>query len=234
MHLIISVKDFKSIITHADTLKANVSALYSTPGRPLQFNYGLEGLQCQFTLMTAGDYNNTAASNTTQKSLSREPSRPRLRADNDGAFNVSTGSADMAPPATTKARKLAGKLGQNASATGSMISNRSDRDTESLFVQQDEDDRQWDPAEYDNEESLGWNATIDNVRIGIEFDITWLIIDQDTAPYPTLRDNSAPEITSHAKTDDDGLPPTQRISQVSASFNLSELTLNMAQIRGLW
>jgi cell cycle checkpoint control protein RAD9A len=164
MHLIISVKDFKSIITHADTLKASVSALYSTPGRPLQFNYALEGLQCQFTLMTAGDCHSTPASSTTNKSSSTESFRPKPSADNDGSLNVKSAPTEMPPPTITKARKLAGKLGQNESATGSMISSRSDRDSESLFVQQEEEDRQWDPAEYDNEEeSLGWNATIDNV-----------------------------------------------------------------------
>jgi len=114
-----------------------------------------------------------------------------------------------------KARKLAGRLGQNESTTGSMLSNRSVRDSESLFVQQVEEDRQWDPAEYENEEeSLGWNATIDNVSAGVVFDLIWLTIDQDVTPYPTLRDNSASEPMSHAKADDDGLPPTQRISQV--------------------
>jgi cell cycle checkpoint control protein RAD9A len=171
MHLIISVKDFKSIIIHADTLKASVSALYSTPGRPLQFNYGVEGVQCQFTLMTAGDSNNTPAPTaTTKKSLSRESSRPRSGADNDGTPNTRSGSTEMPPP-PTKARKLTGRLGQNESTTSSMLSNRSDRDSESLFVQQEEQDRQWDPAEYDNEEeSLGWNATIDNVSAGVVFD----------------------------------------------------------------
>ena len=159
MHVVISVKDFKSIIIHADTLKANVSALYSTPGRPLQFNYDLEGLQCQFTLMTAGDYNNTPTSSTTKRSSSGESSRPRPRTDNDGTPNARSTSTEMPPPTMTKVRKLAGKLGQNESATGSTLSNRSDRDSESLFVQQEEEDRQWDPAEYNNEEeSLGWNG----------------------------------------------------------------------------
>ena len=171
MHLIISVKDFKSIIIHADTLKASVTALYSTPGRPLQFNYGLEGLQCQFTLMTAGDCHNTPASSTSNKSLSRESSRPRPSADNDGASNVRSAPTEMPPPAITKARKLAGKLGQNESATSSMLSSRSDRNSESLFVQQEEEDCQWDPPEYNNEEeSLGWNATIDNVCDDVVFD----------------------------------------------------------------
>jgi hypothetical protein len=78
----------------------------------------------------------------------------------------------MPPPVTKKARKLAGRLGQNESSTSSLLSNRSDRDSESLFVRQEEEDRQWDPKEYDNEEeSLGWNATIDNVRSFVVFDL---------------------------------------------------------------
>jgi cell cycle checkpoint control protein RAD9A len=77
----------------------------------------------------------------------------------------------MPPPAITKARKLAGKLGQNESATSSMLSSRSDRNSESLFVQQEKEDCQWDPPEYNNEEeSLGWNATIDNVCDDVVFD----------------------------------------------------------------
>ena len=220
MHLIISVKDFKSIIIHADTLKTSVSALYSTPGRPLQFNYGLEGMQCQFTLMTAGDYHNTLTPRATNNaSSSRESSRPRSGADNDGAPNTRSASTEMLPP-LTKARKLAGRLGQNESATVSMLSNRSDHVSESLFVQQEEDDRKWDPAEYDNEEeSLGWNTTIDNVSVSAMFAyIFQLTINQDAAPYPTLRDNSGPVAVSYARTDDDdGLPPTQKVSQVCMS-----------------
>jgi cell cycle checkpoint control protein RAD9A len=55
-HIAISVKDFKAIVTHAETLNASVSAHYSRPTRPLQMSYGVEGMLCEFTLMTVRDF----------------------------------------------------------------------------------------------------------------------------------------------------------------------------------
>jgi len=163
LHLIMSVKDFKNIIAHADTLQTSVSTIYSVPGRPLQFNYGVGGLQCQFTLMTAGDYHGTPAATASAKATTREPSRSEPRVANGRGPIEKLLSAEMPPPAVPKTRKLGKNLGQNESMTTSTISNPSDRESEGLFVTQ-EDDSQWDPPNYDDgEESLGWNATADNV-----------------------------------------------------------------------
>lgn len=158
-----SVKDFKTIIAHADTLHTSVTTYYSTPGRPLQFNYGVEGMQCQFTLMTAGDYHATPAASAVTRTITRESSRAESRPEISRASIDKSLSAEMPPPAVPKARKLGKNLGQNDSAATSMVSSRSERESEGLFVTPEEDS-QWDPPNYDNgEESLGWNATGDNV-----------------------------------------------------------------------
>ncbi|KAI4785157.1 Rad9-domain-containing protein, partial [Aureobasidium sp. EXF-8845] len=54
VHIVINVKDFKAIVTHAETLKAPMSAQFSRPGRPLLFRYTDRGLTCEFILMTTG------------------------------------------------------------------------------------------------------------------------------------------------------------------------------------
>lgn len=73
-------------------------------------------------------------------------------------------TSEMPPPPVPKPRKLGKNLGQSESASTSMTSD-SDRPTgesEGLFVTQDDD--YWDPPNYeDNGESLGWNATENNV-----------------------------------------------------------------------
>ena len=55
VHVAVSLKDFKAIVVHADSLHASVTAYYSDAGRPLQVTYEQEGMNCEFTLMTLGD-----------------------------------------------------------------------------------------------------------------------------------------------------------------------------------
>jgi len=78
MHIVISVKDFKAIVTHADTLRASISAHFSFPTRPLQFNYHNLGMHSEFTLMTTGDMRGASSTPNPQfvsnRSSSRQPS----------------------------------------------------------------------------------------------------------------------------------------------------------------
>lgn len=222
MHLIMSVKDFKTIIAHADTLSTSVTAYYSTPGRPLQFNYGVEGIQCQFTLMAAGDYHATPGASAATRMTTRESSRAESRPEISRASIEKSFSAEMPPPAIPKARKLGKNLGQNDSAATSMVSNRSGPESEGLFVTQEEDS-QWDPPNYDDgEESLGWNATGDNVRsVQAYIFVSRLTYVQDAVPYPTLRDTGPSASVAHQTNVEDGLVPTQRLSQVRAPLVLN-------------
>ena len=55
MHIIINVKDFRAIVTHAETLRGSLSAQFSFPSRPMQFSYQNFGGHCEFTLTTQGD-----------------------------------------------------------------------------------------------------------------------------------------------------------------------------------
>jgi len=61
LHIVISVKDFKSIITHAGITNTIVKALYSQPSSPMQITYSDEGLLCEFILMTIGESRGSSA-----------------------------------------------------------------------------------------------------------------------------------------------------------------------------
>lgn len=167
MHIVISAKDFKSIVAHADTLDTDVGAYYSTPGRPLQFSYFRDGMHCQFTLMTVADYNGTPAPSTAASAVDRHISRAPstgVSAAPNGRIVVS----EMPPPAAPNARRPVRKLGQNGPQAGKRKADEQDQESDSLFVPREDDDREdrrWDPAEYENdEETLGWDASANNVR----------------------------------------------------------------------
>ncbi|KAF2799946.1 hypothetical protein K505DRAFT_293598 [Melanomma pulvis-pyrius CBS 109.77] len=204
LHIIISVKDFKAIAVHADTLKTSLKAFYSQPTRPLQFSYGCDGLACEFTLMTSGDYTAPSSQAPTPapavQILSRENSRPESR----------TRSFEMPPPAEPASASTSFRSARrrNPGSRQPAASKPAAPDPDSLFVRQDEDER-WEPLEYnqDEEETLGWDASAEH----------------DAAVFPTFRDSG-----SLARTETEGsgggggdgggstevVAPTQRVSQI--------------------
>lgn len=126
IHITISVKDFRAIVTHAETLKGSMTAYFSRPSRPLQFFYETVGMTCQFTLMTKGDDSTPsatpAASRATSarpgsKQTSRQSSRQPSFASNTASRQQSTGgtprtnevsqSTGMAPPPTRQSTDMA-------------------------------------------------------------------------------------------------------------------------------
>jgi cell cycle checkpoint control protein RAD9A len=163
MHIVISVKDFKSIVAHADTLGTLVYAFYSTPGLPLQFSYSKDGLYCQFTLMTVGDYTPTPSAAVTV-APSRISSRAHsiTRSDNGRSESNRSFPNEMPPPAIPNARNSVRKLGRKEVNDGPKTAQSDDDDT--LFMPAEEEDRRWDPADYENdEEALAWDASANNV-----------------------------------------------------------------------
>jgi cell cycle checkpoint control protein RAD9A len=185
LHIIISVRDFKAIVIHADALKTSLKAFYSQPTRPLQFSYSCEGLLCEFTLMTSGDYNGPAATPTP-------------------AFHISSkrDNRNMPPPTSPASRRSTRRpLGSKT------VSPRKPQpDPESLFVNQDEeDDRRWEPLNHDDEEeTLGWDA-------GAEPETGNSPTFKDSGSFSKM--NAATTITTGA-TSMDVVAPSQRVSQV--------------------
>lgn len=198
LHIIISVKDFKAIVIHADTLKTNLKAYYSHPTRPLQFSYGCDGLMCEFTLMTSGDYNGSTAPPTPAPAAhvsSRAPSRTLSAATSEARDTRS-----MPPPVEPASRRSARRQ-MGSRQTSSPV--RPQNDPESLFVNQgEEEDTQWEPVDYNNEEeALGWDASAD----------------RNTGNFATFQDSGSFSRSDGVQGNADtveGIAPTQRVSQI--------------------
>ena len=219
MHITISVRDFKAIVTHAETLHTPISAQFSYPTRPLQFGYQSEGMHCAFTLMTLGDYRSASSTPNPNFVSTRSASRQPSMAPAPTA--ISRGISDMPPPARPIPRINADKPLSSQSQRKPLRPERhnapsydADHDEESLFLPPGDDDQGWDPPNYEpeEEEMLGWDAS-NSVQL--------------SGPHPTFRDSNT--ASSHSRRQQqqqqqqqeqasapsqDGLEPTQRLSQV--------------------
>lgn len=186
----ISVKDFRAIVTHADTLKTSISAHYSYPARPLQLTYQGHGMQCDFTLMTVGEYRGGSATpalknmrNGSVAVSERQSSRPASRPASRSPSRLLSRQASrqpseqaskyeqqppnpMPPPAEPASRSFVRELPSQASHKPSPPPPKASVDTQSLFLpaDDDEDERKWGERSYEEEEdTLGWNVNADTV-----------------------------------------------------------------------
>ena len=158
LHIGISVKDFKNFVVHADTLRTSVLAMYSQPGRPLQFTYSGEGVQCDLTLMTMGESRSTGSASVARPTT-------RLGATRQTSVNSRSADQSMPPPPLRPRSGPDARLGSRQPEAASALSHRGDSP---LFVPPDDDDRQWDPTEDQDQDQggdrLGWDASAENVR----------------------------------------------------------------------
>ena len=208
MHIVISVKDFRAIVTHAETLRTPISVHFSRPSRPLQFSYQKSGLHCAFTLMTTGDYRGVTPSAPPRPVSTRPVSRQTSNAPTQTTAGPNT---DMPPPSKpSSALPQAQRKPLSALNRGTSLVTPSQA-SDSLFVPNDMDDeRRWQEPNYDNEENedlLGWDASGE----------------MHSAVQPTLRDAGShmppSRSVSNNDVDSQGLGPTQRLSQLNGLFD---------------
>lgn len=161
-HIGISVKDFKAIVTHAETLKTNITALYSFPTRPMQITYQEHGIQCEFTLMTIGDYRGasvTPAPAAVRQESSAPVERPESRsASTLGPAPKSTNT--MPPPSQPVPQAFARDTPSQKVQRPPPRPPKASVNPESIFLPTNEDeDRQWGERNYDDDEdTLGWSS----------------------------------------------------------------------------
>lgn len=235
VHITINVRDFKAMVMHAETLHTPISAYFSYPTRPLQFSYQNQGINCSFTLMTMGDYRGASSTPNpnfiSTRSASRQPSIAP-------APMQSRNASEMPPPARPAPRLNAEKPPLSSQSQRKPLRPQSnqplapepDPDEDSLFLPAGDDERTWDPPNFDNdeeeEEMLGWDAGNDM---------------RGSEPHPTFRDSQRPTPASRPERQqsnpsqwEDGLEPTQRLSQVRSfmktleAAHLQRLTLLIA------
>ena len=163
LHIVISVKDFKAIVAHSGISNTMVKALYSHPASPMQLSYSEDGILSEFILMTIGD--SRGASATPAPNASRANSkRPASRQPLEATSSSKRAAASMPPPPTSAAPSLAREASRvpRPSPPPPQPSVQS----QSLFLPADDDDRQWDPSNYDDDdEPLLWDQRDGKVNV---------------------------------------------------------------------
>lgn len=207
LHVGISVKDFKAIVTHAETLKTSITALYSFPNRPLQLSYYEHGMHCEFTLMTIGDYRGSTVTPdpaaVRQVSVERLPSR-----QSTVQTAVQRKTTTMPPPSQPLSRSFTREPESQRTQRPSPPPPKASLNPESLFLPADEDDdRIWGERNYDDEQdTLGWDASAN-----IDPTLDGRRSDQESSsrlpPYPAWQEDPNSRIA-----------PTQKISEIQGLF----------------
>ena len=156
MHIIISVKDFRAILQHAQITSGELATSYSNPGRPMKLSYGADGVLCEFILMTVGEKDAISQRHKTPKpNAAAKAATPRPQLDST-SHRASSAQQTQAPPA---AKPLQSKMPSGARPPPEFdmrpppppppAAPRSP----GLFVSQDDDDdQQWEPVNPEEEE----------------------------------------------------------------------------------
>ncbi|KAL3425603.1 hypothetical protein PVAG01_02394 [Phlyctema vagabunda] len=159
LHIVVSVKDFKSIINHAGISDTVVKVAYSRPTNPLQVKYSDEGVTSEFILMTIGEPRGNSAtpgpneSRASRRPASRQPLDPRQ------SSRRSLERVEMPPP-----NSAAPSFSRKASKPSPPPPQPSIQ-SNALFFPEADDDRRWDPVDYDEDEDgemLLWDAGAEN------------------------------------------------------------------------
>ncbi|KAI1465238.1 Rad9-domain-containing protein [Daldinia caldariorum] len=207
LHIVISVKDFRAIIQHANSLGSQIMALYSVPTKPLLLKYEGDGIQCEFLLMTVGERGAPGQKSKKNRSGAKGPRPPQLEAATSrAASHAPTPVPRMAPQPQAPRPELVPSLRPS-------ITRPSQRpppatfESESLFVPQD-DEGQWDPVnvgEEDEEENarLEWDMRDD--FHGPATNTRTMMTSRNTRDFTS--NDASEDVLSHFE-------PTQRLSQV--------------------
>ena len=160
LHIVISVKDFKSIIAHAGIGNTIVKALYSHPSSPMQIMYSDEGLVSEFILMTIGESRGNTATPIPNgpRAISKRPASRQPLEATPGSRRVIESA--IPPPPISAAPSTNRETARSKTARPSPQPPQPSIQPESLFFPEADDDRRWDPVNYDEEEDemLLWDA----------------------------------------------------------------------------
>ena len=171
LHIVVSVKDFKSIIAHAGITNTIVKALYSHPSSPMQITYSDDNVVTEFILMTVGE--SRAASATPGPNASRASSkRPAPRKPLEATPNSKRiAGSSMPPPPVSATASMNQEAARARPTRPSPPPPQPSIQAEALFFPELDEDQRWDPVNYEEEEDEGllWDARGDNVSRGFIF-----------------------------------------------------------------
>lgn len=216
LHIIISVRDFRAILQHANWTSSELNAAYSTPGRPMKISYNGDGIICEFVMMTV-DEKGTAAQKRGQSKAAAKAARPALNAaPNTPAAQTNDHARQPNPPREQQAqqgsmpppaRRSAAPRSSQFDIRAPLAQPPSTLKSDSLFLPQPDEDEQWEPVNPDEDDEEGENPRLE-----------W---GSSNDPNPsTLRTSNHFNTTQEIPLNDAGddmpsfLEPTQRVSDV--------------------
>ena len=134
----------------------------------MQLSYLEHGMQCDFTLMTIGDYraDSVTPAPDASRQVSAAPSSKLPARQQSALPTVERKTTTMPPPCQPASRSLAKEPPPSQRVSRpSPPPPKASLDPESLFLHQyDDEDRQWGEKNYDEEEdTVGWSAGAVNV-----------------------------------------------------------------------
>ncbi|KAK3340901.1 Rad9-domain-containing protein [Neurospora tetraspora] len=175
LHIIISVKDFRAILQHAQITSGELATYYSEPGRPMKLSYSADGILCEFILMTVGEQDAiTQKHKNTRARASKTPKSgpgPSPASKPDGSV-ASNQAKEVPKPAQNppqqktppRPRQTQFEIRPPPVPPRPPVTARSDRSDSPLFVEQGDEDQQWEPVDHEDEDEVDnarveWNAT---------------------------------------------------------------------------
>lgn len=176
LHVIISVRDFRAILQHANWTSSELNAAYSRPGRPMKISYNGDGIICEFVLMTV-DEKSTAAQKKGQPKAAAKAARPALPAASASARPASAANT-QARPASPPQQQAQDQQDQQArmppprrpipnpprlsqfDIRAPLQQPPSTLKSDSLFLPQPDDEEQWEPVNPDEDDDEGENARL--------------------------------------------------------------------------
>jgi cell cycle checkpoint control protein RAD9A len=169
LHIIVSVKDFRGILSHAQMTSGELSASYSNPGRPMKLSYSGDGILCDFILMTVGEKEAGGPKPKNSRAGAAKGSRPTLEATSTRSSSIAGESNARSQPAPKQKTPVRPRQSQFEIRPPPLPPPSTLR-SESLFVPQGDNDTQWEPMNPDEDEEgdvarLEWDASNNQVSI---------------------------------------------------------------------
>ncbi|TQS35889.1 hypothetical protein Golomagni_03678 [Golovinomyces magnicellulatus] len=201
LHIVISVKEFKAIVAHCAINNVMVNAFYSHPSSPMQITYDVDGITSEFILMTVGGSFVTPTISENQKRAKKPASKPPTVAEPSSRKPINQESSPS------------NQITRGPSQTKLIIPSppplQPSQQSETLFIQQADHDRKWEPLNFDDEdeEMLLWDvAEKDHAGLDLGKRLSNSASDYQLSKIEECR--SDPNVI-------EGIPPTQNLSQVS-------------------
>ncbi|KAK0630572.1 Rad9-domain-containing protein [Bombardia bombarda] len=227
LHIIISVKDFRGILQHAQITSGELATNYSNPGRPMKLSYSADGVLCEFILMTVGEKDAMTQRHknpqlNAAKSAAKQPGLDSVshRASSVVNSNQQQQQQQQQQQRTQDPRNTQRQPTQQKKDTPAARLRQPQfeirpqpppppatarTDSSQLFVAQGDDDEQWEPVNDDDDDEgqnarLEWNATDEPNPSGIRISS---YLNKPTAPQSEVPERLL-----------SGLEPTQRLEEV--------------------